>query len=301
MPRKPKVEIAQPKMSLDEAIARIRAAHRARWSVIKLQRMTNLACLSRVRSVMNWHSVDPEEREKLKKQSQEIVDRIEKGDVDGIDPWVVREVTAAIAARQPYDAVRKDAEKQMEQLARLLPGWSWMQNIRGLAEGTLAMIVGEAGNLSDYANPAKLWKRMGLAVIGGKAQGKPGTGATAEDWIAHGYNAERRSKMFNVAEAIVKAQGEPYASMIIERKKIEHAKAIAEGLIPCATSKTTADNWAKLGLVLTVVKKADPTKHRTAAHMTRRAGRYVEKRILRDLWRAWRREDPGSMVVVNVD
>src|SRR5262245_2420385 len=58
---------------------------------------------------------------------------------------------------RPADRVRNAAESQMEKLARGLPAAGWVKSVRGAGLLGLATIVAEAGDLSNFPNPAKLW------------------------------------------------------------------------------------------------------------------------------------------------
>lgn len=149
--------------------------------------------------------------------------------------------------RRGIEASRIQVEKSLLALAKQLPVAAWIEGMRGVGLLSLAGIVGEAGDLGRYSNPAKLWKRMGLAVIGGERQRKK-EGAAG---IEHGYNPARRSLMWTVGDCIIRAGG-PLKELYNERKAYE---------MPRVQTKMHAHNRAK---------------------------RYIEKRLLRDLWRAWR-------------
>ncbi len=135
--------------------------------------------------------------------------------------------------------------------------------------------MADRGDLSNYASVAKVWKRLGLAVMNGVRQGGLKKSAKAEEWILHGYSRTRRSVMWNIGDALIKAQvrkvkdedGEDtgervalgyYGQVYLDRKAYERDKAIAEEV------------------------------ERTPMHIHRRAQRYMEKRLLRNLWQAWR-------------
>lgn len=147
-------------------------------------------------------------------------------------------------------------ERNMAKLAKRLPVYSFVEGVHGFGAIGLAQIVGEAGDLSNYANPAKLWKRMGLAVINGKSQRRvAGAGA-----LEHGYSPQRRSIMYCIGDSMIKKQN-AYRELYLARKIVEEQK-MPEG---------------------------------TKLHWHRRAQRYMEKRLLRDLWRAWRDETTDSV------
>jgi hypothetical protein len=152
-----------------------------------------------------------------------------------------------LQARDGIEKSRLLVEKALLQLVKELPVYNWILALRGVGPLSLAGIVGEAGDLSSYGNPAKLWKRMGLAVINGERQRKK----EGEAGIVHGYNPSRRSLMWTVGDCIIRAGG-PLKELYNQRKEYEAPRV------------------------------------KTKMHAHNRAKRYIEKRLLRDLWRAWR-------------
>lgn len=173
-----------------------------------------------------------------------------------------------LAGRDLIETSRKQVEKRLTEIAKQLPTADFIEGVRGVSWLSLAGIVGEAGNLSKYGNVAKLWKRMGLAVINGGRQRK----VTGDDALLHGYSPTRRSLMWTIGDCIVKAGG-PYREIYDKRKAYEIAKAKEHGLTVCPAAK---------------IPKKDADKYRSDGHIHNRAKRYMEKRLLRDLWRAWR-------------
>lgn len=152
-------------------------------------------------------------------------------------------------ARNGVEHHRKLVEKRLAKLAEELPVAPWVKSVRGFGLPSLAAIVGEAGDLSAYSNPAKLWKRLGLAVMpDGTRQRRIG----GVDALDHGYSPARRSVVWNLGACLIKAGG-PLKEVYGARKAYE-AERVA-----------------------------------TKAHAHNRAQRYIEKRLLRDLWSAWRR------------
>jgi hypothetical protein len=160
-----------------------------------------------------------------------------------------------------YANARKPYEKRLERLAKQLPVWSWVDGVKGFGAMGLAQIVAECGDLHNYANPAKVWKRMGLAVMpDGTRQRKV---ADAEQALAHGYSPTRRSIMYVLADSLIKTNGDgPYRTYYLAEKERQRAK------LPDAPQ----------------------------AHIHNRALRHTAKRLLRDLWRAWTAGDEMSSV-----
>src|SRR3990167_2425633 len=160
-----------------------------------------------------------------------------------------------LEGRETIQKARKNTERRLATLAGALPAHAWVKTIRGMGILGLAAIVGEAGDLSLYANPAKLWRRMGLAPFQGRALStwRFNGGLTATDWEEAGYSPRRRAVMWTIGDAMIKCNGD-YRPLYLERKEIERTKA--------------------------------PDAQPIILH--RRAQRYMEKRMLRDLWVYWR-------------
>lgn len=174
---------------------------------------------------------------------------------------------ALLVAFDQLLVAEKSATKQIEKMAKELPVWSrWAEGVRGLGALSVAQLVGEAGrDLADYGTPAKLWKRFGLAVFDGVAQGYvrdahgKRVAAKRDEAIAHGYSRTRHSVAVMVGDGQIKSRG-LYRQLYDDRKAFEIAKAPEE---------------------------------RPAVH-DRRAKRYITKRLIRDLWIAWRGGIPSA-------
>ena len=155
---------------------------------------------------------------------------------------------------------QKEKEKRLEKLAKQLPVWdAFGADVNGFGPLSLAQIIGETGDLSKYSNPAKVWKRMGLAVINGERQRKVAN--NAELAIEHGYCPTRRSLMYVISDTMIKKQS-PYREVYLARKEYEAEK--------------------------------NPDECKAFCH--NRAMRYRVKRLLKDLWAAWRKEKPANLL-----
>ncbi|MBS7737922.1 MULTISPECIES: hypothetical protein [unclassified Chelatococcus] len=183
-----------------------------------------------------------------------------------------------LAALEPIERQRAAYEKSLVKLVRTLPIHAWAKSVKGLGDLSLAGIVGECGDVGTYKSVSAVWKRMGLAVIDGKAQGRPGQGATPDDWVTHGYNKRRRSVSRVGLQYVIGSMGlyrapfgadDPgateYQKVFTDRARYE-AQALG---LPVKESKTGKDSYD--------------------AHVANRALRYVEKRVLKHLYLEWRR------------
>ena len=157
-----------------------------------------------------------------------------------------------LSSIERFKPERTKLEKELQKLAKSLPVWSWVSIQRGFGALNLAALVGEAGDIGSYRNPSCLWKRMGLAVIEGGRQRRV---TDAEAALVHGYNPSRRAVAYLIGDCLIKGNGDGmYRTLYLARKEIEAAK--------------------------------DEIK--TKAHAHNRAARYMTKRVLRNLWSAWR-------------
>jgi hypothetical protein len=276
----------------------IRYQHRKRGYAMEQRKRADLALGSFLRMVLGWSLALPKsEQEAIRAKAASLIDIGEKlakqeakaeekrKPVEGVDDPDFIEwqdmIMASIKSRAPFDKIESVTTKEMEKLAVTLPVWAeFGEGIRGFGARSLAVIVAEAGDLSLYPKKGHLWKRMGVAVIDGKRQGGLAKNAHKDDWIEHGYNRERRSKMFVIGDTLVKSDG-PYRAVYLARKEYERQRAEAEGLIVAPSAKIPA-------------KRKD--EFMSDGHVHRRAQRYMEKRLLRDLWQAWNRQEAGQQL-----
>ena len=311
---------------MQEIIDRIRGHHRERNFMMEQRKRMNLALGAFMRMALGWRKDLPEDdRKAIASRAAVLVDIAdaihasersldakyakalakfdaakkkgkpipapERGIREAVDGEFDAEflkfapvINATILARSVFDKVEADATAEMERLAEQLPVWkAWGENVRGFGARSLAVIVAESATpdpesgtthcIGDYATHSKLWKRMGLAVMGDVRQGGLKKSAGADEWIAHGYNAKRRAQMFMIGDCLVK-QGERYREVYLARKEYERAQAEARGLIVAPSAK---------------IPKGKDAQYISDGHIHKRAQRYMEKKLLRDLWNEWRK------------
>ena len=167
---------------------------------IKRINMMDNAMKALVRRMLGWRwDMDEKERAKLNARAARIVSALQAGkplkeDDQGVGTVVRGDVMTVTSARTPLVAARDDVESAMRKMVRSMPVWSeWASGISGFGPLGLAVIIGEAGNLSNYATVSRLWKRLGLAVINGERQRRK---SDADAAIAHGYSPRRRAEIW---------------------------------------------------------------------------------------------------------
>lgn len=239
---------------------------------MRTQQMLDMRLLSFVRlNYTGWRKTAPEaERKRHNDEAKALIAAARKGEGDAILRGMV---TSNELARAAYDNMREEAEGHMTALAAQLPVADWVKEVRGAGLLGLATIVGEAGALDKYANPAKLWSRLGFAPYEGaalstyrRATWRP-RALTSEEWEDHPFKAERYAYMAMLAEMLHRAQW-------IGAKKTPDGKGKPKG----PYGQLYADRRAHCELT---------HPDWTDMHRKRDALRVMFKRFLADLWEAW--------------
>ncbi|MEQ5789053.1 hypothetical protein J3454_14245 [Erythrobacter sp. NFXS35] len=174
-------------------------------------------------------------------------------------------------AMQPLGDAISQQEKLLTKLGKALPVAGWADAVPGLSPRFLAAIIGECGiGPGEYRSVSALWKRMGMAVIGGQRQRR----VTGDAALEHGYVARRRALMWNIGDQVAVRQG-------IRNPKDAEGKP---------TGAVAINRWGSLYLERKAYELARSTEDApiTPMHAHNRAKRYVEKRLLRELWQTWR-------------
>lgn len=147
-------------------------------------------------------------------------------------------------------------EKQLCKLVRTQPIWAWANDVRGLGELSVAGLIGEAsGNPGDYKSVSALWKRMGLAVIGGERQRRV---AGAEQALLHGYAPQRRAFAYVISCNLMKSQGSEgkYRAVYDRRKAYELERQVEVKGVMEPVTKAHAHNRALRVMVKELLKDA---------------------------------------------
>lgn len=169
----------------------------------------------------------------------------------------------------PIHKAKLGLERDVRPLVRSLPIWPWARAQRGCGEINLAQIEAAAVStfyrcLADYPTPAALWTRFGVGLKDGKIQkrvsgrrdGKRSQSEKTAEAIRFGFSPTRRAILHNLGACLLRGNKGDYKKLYDERKMLETEKLVGEKTVKI--------------------------------HAHKRALRYIEKRFLTDLWRAWR-------------
>lgn len=265
---------------MSDIINEIREQWRRRQSWHRAEKSLTLQAKAMCRRLVAMAGDTEAERKKQISAADALYERAVTGDDSADAQTAMAAMLPLLEAHTVMKAHRKAVEKRLVKLAKSLPVAQFVENTYRLGYLSLATIVGEAGDLSIYSTPAKLWKRMGLAVINGERQRR----VSGVDALTHGYAPQRRSAMWNIGSGIVGGMGKGrrlpvgapipedwpyYQRLFVERLRFEAEKNPDMRREP--------------------VEKDGVLMESFSAHAAARAKRYCEKRLLRELWRAWRR------------
>jgi hypothetical protein len=253
------VRLALEAQPLDDkhaaAISEVRALYKRRVQWHRAEKRLTLQCAAICRGYVGGD----------KDEAGKLLARIEKGkcEPEALDAEIATQ--PLLDARAILRTRRLQVEKTLEKLAKGLPAWGFVLSVRGFGALSFAQVVGECGDIGSYKSVSAVWKRMGLAVIEGGRQRKVAGDAALD----HGYSPERRSIMWNIASCMIKAQKpEDTYRAFYDADKAKQIAKLAEGL----------------------PEGKEPSK----LHAHNRACRHMTKRLLRDLFVAWRRETSGE-------
>jgi hypothetical protein len=184
---------------------------------------------------------------------------------------ILKVAYGAFIGRKPWDDMRAKAEKDMISLAKTLPGYDHVHNVKGFTAKGFAIIVGESGDLANYPTITRLWKRLGISCIDGERQRKH---IDKEKAIAHGYSPRRRAEIWALADSMFRHQwsGE--------------AVDVGTGEVILAHPKGPYGEVYKARRDLTSQIHPDWTP----AHSFADARRIMMKKLIFHIWKAWRHD-----------
>lgn len=257
-------------VALADSIPALSELQRQRRFCIKSQSRSDRACEAFIARYLGYRPDMPKpEGAAIWKQAAAMRKAVEKGGeghclVGNQDSTALSACAPIIlnsaASRLAWDSHRNQTEKQMRKLAKALPIWQWVEAVKGFGDLGLAIIIGETGDLSNYATKERVWKRLGLAVIEGeRQQRKPGAEAAA----AHGYSPARRAEIWTIADSMFKHQ---WAG---------------------AKEDVAAHAVGPYGAVYAARKAHTGTREWTPKHQDNDARRVMTKALIEDLWRVW--------------
>lgn len=258
-----------------------------KWAIKLLNKLKNSTrALARRYCGFVWDTSE-EERAKVNKRAAGIVDRALAGkeqlESDSyIAETMAQELELLAQTLSLYEKRRDVIEGEMKKLVKQLPVYFWVKSIAGLGEIGLAVIIGEAGDLSKYHNIRHLWKRLGLAPFEKNDETRAmsqwhGNQLDADEWTSMGYSGKRRAEIYAcVGESLGKHQ---LGSAAKAGTDFSVAKGPYGHVYVARRNRCIAahPDWSR-------------------GHLHGDAMRVMTKAVLKDLWREWYRCEGVEML-----
>ena len=190
------------------ALDLLRVLVKQRHYHLENRRRTTLSAKAYARSVLGWKMGAPDAAD-IKAAASALADKALAGKPVEAPAVLLTFFETYANALIPINSELKSIERRLKALVHTLPWWSWAEQERGVAELSFAALIAELGNPTNYANPAKIWKRMGLSVgADGKADKNP----------LFGYSGRRRSVGYLIGDGMIKASHPMRVSVYDVRK-----------------------------------------------------------------------------------
>lgn len=303
---------AKTLLSLAGRIERLRVLQQQRLFAIKVQSFFDRKTDSFIAGQLGFTPEMRREEGKGKKLfalAKKIREAVEAGEIVPSDDATYNEamsnafaiIEGSKKSRFKFDNLRKQSEAEMREIAHTLPAWDWVEQVSGFSDLGFAVVIAEAGDLSNYPEPdaegrprplhhgpACLHKRLGLTPYKGKAgktwkidAWRDGARAlTSEEWTEFGYSQKRRAQIY----------------AFLDDTMFKHqwrGDKDEDGKNPSKTGKETAEPAHPIGPYgvaygLRYARTLDTHPEWTDAHRNNDARRIMAKRLLEDLWQAWR-------------
>lgn len=204
-------------------------------------------------------------------------------------------------ASRRTDAYEKVATRYCEESFSFMA--PFIEATRGFTWHQLAVIIGEAGDLSNYATKERLWKRMGLAPHQKGDKNHAGStwrmlgGLTAKEWEEVGYSPRRRSVAWTAGDVVLRAQlrkdkggvGEGLGDAEDTAGKLIALGEIGQAALDYKARKLA--EYADTGILVAPAAKLkgmNPDTCKSLIHLQRMTARYATKRLFWNLWKFWR-------------
>lgn len=204
---------------------------------------------------------DEKQRKEAATQARRVVETVRADTFpDPRDVLLCKAMADIVNSMHPawaaFENARKQHRKDAEKLAKKMPAWAVIGEVRGFSAWGLVTLIGEAGNLSNYSGCRKLYKRLGLAPDECYPKGERSTGRMIP-------RSTRGRIMGIIADALLRAQW---------RGEKEDVPAHAIG---------------PYGEVYRSVKQRHLAAGKPKGHADKLARRAMTKALIHDVHRAW--------------
>lgn len=277
---------------------------RQRVCMLKTRIMLENRLVSSVAVSLGYRSgLEEADRKKAWDAARASIKRITGGSGNETEHGLAPLVTEATRAIDGFNRHVSVLEKRMEKLAAKLPVASWVAapEQRGFGIKSLAILVGECGDLAGYANPGKIWRRMGCAPFESQGIMRMGSrwksakpGLSSEEWESFGYSPRRRSVAYVFGENLVKlnfvggdTSYETDAGLASDEL---NSGAVGTGDVNIETDENRAGPYRSRYDTVKAAKLALASDDWPKLRCHRHAMLLAVKLLMRELWKTWNPE-----------
>lgn len=211
MKARKKAVLSMP-MTKAQMAAELQSLQRQRAIILKSRNMQANRLQAIVAGTLGYDSkASDKERQKKFSEATKVIEGVCTGKEKHPLEKVIKTTVYGIDS---FNNLKEDIEAGMKSFAKRLPVADWVleKDRRGFGLLFLAITIGETGDLDVYANPAKVWKRMGCAphtfdgqtLMGATWRGGRQGKLPAEEWEKFGYSPRRRSIAYLIGEGLMK-------------------------------------------------------------------------------------------------
>ena len=176
--------------------------------LLKMRTAATNAVGAYARSLLGWSpNLSEKERADIAKRAAKMLSgQVRTDDQNSSAASITPLIEVLHQSTEPIDGQLRTLEKEISTIVRRLPEWTFFDKVRGCAELSAASVLAIVGRPIQWQNPAKLWKRLGLAprVVGDT------TGETT-------YRPHARAVMWVIGDCMIRA-GSEYRSVYDARK-----------------------------------------------------------------------------------
>lgn len=229
--------------------------------------------------INNYHRIREDilkSRIRIEHQARVIKKRIASSNIDN---EFTEDMLTQIKNTKTFHPILKYYEKELERTIKKIPLFDWFIAINGCGPLSYASLMAEIGNPHNYENPAKVWRRMGLAVFNGRSDKNREKGNNT------GYSKRRRMIAYRISSAIIKQEGK-YRKIYLKRKDYEINRD-AEGYNAEYIELNGGQKKMKQFYSSPQNKKRIENNQLPLCILDLRAHRYMIKRLLKDIWYKW--------------
>ncbi len=229
--------VAEPEVEVNvaELCVELQRLQKRRAWFLKSKIMINNRLGATVAGTIGYHTnMTKEEKKKVIAEAHKLIKGVAKGTMTTtIDDIVIPTSSTIDCFKKEMKVLEKIMVAEVAKLHVI--DWVNEPEQRGFGPLFLAIIIGETGDLFNYENPGKVWRRLGCApytkdgvtMMGASWRGKKEDPKMHKsDWQEFGYSPRRRSIAYLLGASLLKMNHSIY------RERYDNGRKVFQGKHP---------------------------------------------------------------------